>query len=334
MGLPEIIAGIMLIALTIYAVMAGADFGGGVWDLFASGPRAEKQRTLIHKAIGPIWEANHVWLILVIVLMFACFPPAFAAISIALHIPLSLMLIGIVLRGSAFAFRSYDDGSHERQKNWGRIFAAASFYTPIMLGVSLGAATGGNILIRDGTVVGGFFHHWLVPFPWAVGLFVLSVFSFLAAVYLCCEAPEPDLKEDFRIRALVAAIAVGITALTVIALARSGAPQLWQGLVDHWWAWVMQPVTAFFAVGTFYFLIQRRYERARTFAITQVVLIVLGWGAAEYPYLVRPEITVRSAAAPDHVLLLILIALLAGTVILIPSLVYLYRVFKGKTDQS
>src|SRR6185295_3243306 len=106
MGLPETIAAIMLVALTIYAIMAGADFGGGVWDLFASGPRAKQQRELIHNAIGPIWEANHVWLILVIVLTFACFPPAFAAISIALHIPLSLMLIGIVLRGSAFAFRS------------------------------------------------------------------------------------------------------------------------------------------------------------------------------------------------------------------------------------
>jgi cytochrome d ubiquinol oxidase subunit II len=328
--LPEILAGIMLISLTIYAVMAGADFGGGVWDLFASGPRAEKQRELINKAIGPIWEANHVWLILVIVLMFTCFPPAFAAIAIALHIPLSLMLIGIVLRGSAFAFRSYDDGSHARQKNWGRIFAGASFYTPIMLGVCLGAATGGKILIRDGTVVGGFFHHWLVPFPWVVGLFVLSLFSFLAAIYLACEATDPDLNEDFRRRALRSGAAVGIAALLVIAMARSGAPQLWQGLVDHWWAWIIQPVTAFFAIGTFYLLLKRRYERARTFAIIQVVLIVLGWGAAEFPYLVRPELTIRSAAAPNHVLLLILIALAAGALILFPSLFYLYRVFKGR----
>lgn len=328
--LPEIIAGIMLIAMTIYAVMAGADFGGGVWDLFATGPRAAQQRELINRAIGPIWEANHVWLILVIVLMFGCFPPAFAAISIALHIPLSLMLIGIVLRGSAFAFRSYDYGSHERQKYWGRIFAAASFYTPIMLGVSLGAATGGNIIIRNGTVVGGFFHHWLVPFPWAVGFFVLTLFSYLAAIYLACEAQGEELKNDFRRRALRSGVAVGVCGAIAILLARHGAPQIWQGLIDHWWAWIMQPVTAFFAIGAFYFLFQRRYERARTFAIIQVVLIVLGWGAAEFPYLVRPEITIQSAAAPQHVLSLILIALLAGTLILFPSLFYLYRVFKGR----
>ncbi len=320
----------MLIALTIYAVMAGADFGGGVWDLFASGPRAGRQRELIHRAIGPIWEANHVWLILVIVLMFTCFPPAFAAISIALHIPLSLMLIGIVLRGSAFAFRSYDDGSHLRQKNWGRIFAAASFYTPVMLGVSLGAATGGNILIRNGTIQGGFFHSWLQLFPWAVGFFVLSLFSYLAAIYLACEAPNKDLKDDFRRRALRSGVAVGIFAAFVILLARSGAPQLWRGLFDHWWAWIIQPVTGFSAVGAFYFLLERRYQRARLFAIVQVVLIVLGWGAAENPYLVRPEITIQDAAAPGHVLFLVLMALLAGTLILFPSLFYLYRVFKAK----
>ena len=322
----------MLVSLTIYAVMAGADFGGGVWDLFASGPRAQKQRELIHQAIGPIWEANHVWLILIIVLMFTCFPTAFAAISIALHIPLSLMLIGIVLRGSAFAFRSYDDRSHTRQKNWGRIFAGASFYTPIMLGVCLGAATGGKILIRDGTVVGGFFHHWLLPFPWAVGFFVLCLFSFLAAIYLACEANDRVLKEDFRRRALRSGIAVGVSAAFAIALARTGAPQIWFGLIDHWWAWIMQPVTACFAIGAFHFLLKRQYERARMCAIIQVVLIVLGWGAAEYPYLVRPEITIRSAAASDHVLFLVLIAILAGMLVLFPSLFYLYRIFKGRAQ--
>ena len=329
-GLPEILAGIMLISLTIYAVMAGADFGGGVWDLFASGPRAGRQRDLIQKAIGPIWEANHVWLILVIVLMFTCFPPAFAAISIALHIPLSLMLIGIVLRGSAFAFRSYDSGSHTRQKYWGRIFATASFYTPIMLGVSLGAATTGDILIRNGTVQGGFFHSWLQPFPWAVGFFTLSLFSFLAAIYLTCEARESDLENDFRKRAILAGGAVGFFAAIVILLARAGAPQLWRGLIDHWWAWILQPLTAFFALGVFYFLFRRRFFRARLFAVIQVLLIVLGWGVAEFPYLVRPEITIRGACAPEHVLFVVLMALLAGAVILFPSLFYLYRVFKSR----
>ena len=330
MGLPEILAGMMLISLTIYAVMAGADFGGGVWDLFASGPRAKQQRELIHRAIGPIWEANHVWLILVIVLMFTCFPPAFAAVSIALHIPLSLMLIGIVLRGSAFAFRSYDDGSRMRQKNWGRIFAAASFYTPVMLGVSLGAATTGDILIRNGTVEGGFFHSWLQPFPWAVGFFTLSLFSFLAAIYLTCEAKAMELKEDFRKRAILSGAAVGSFAALVILLARTDAPQLWRGLIDHWWAWIFQPLTAFFALGAFYFLFRRNFSSARLFAVVQVILIVIGWGAAEFPYLVRPEITIRGAAAPGHVLFLILMALLAGTLVLFPSLFYLYKIFKAK----
>src|SRR3954466_6248314 len=103
-----VLGGVMVVALVIYVLMGGADFGGGVWDLLAAGPRRREQRALIEKALGPIWEANHVWLILVVVLLFAAFPPAFAAISIALHIPLTLFLVGVVFRGSAFTFRSYD----------------------------------------------------------------------------------------------------------------------------------------------------------------------------------------------------------------------------------
>ena len=124
-SLEVIVAGLMLVALIFYALLAGADFGGGVWDLLATGPRAERQRALIADAIGPIWEANHVWLILVVVILFTAFPPAFAAIMTALHIPLTLMLIGIVLRGAAFTFRTYDTQDNDVQRRWSRVFAIA-----------------------------------------------------------------------------------------------------------------------------------------------------------------------------------------------------------------
>src|SRR4030095_15270455 len=139
MSLELLVAASMLVSLTFYALLGGADYGGGVWDLFSRGPRADDQRTLIANAIGPIWEANHVWLILVVVILFTAFPVAFATIAIALHIPLTLLLIGIVLRGSAFTFRTYDSQRDSVQQRWGSLFSIASVITPVLLGIVLGA---------------------------------------------------------------------------------------------------------------------------------------------------------------------------------------------------
>src|ERR1700756_594521 len=136
--LETIIAGIMLISLILYGVMGGADYGGGMWDLLASGVRAPRQRHAIAEAIAPIWEANHVWLILVIVLLFSAFPLAYSTIMIALHIPVAAMLIGIVLRGSAFAFRKYDSKDDAVQRRWSTVFGIASFLTPFFQGLSMG----------------------------------------------------------------------------------------------------------------------------------------------------------------------------------------------------
>jgi cytochrome d ubiquinol oxidase subunit II len=326
-SLEIIIAGIMMVSLIFYALLAGADFGGGVWDLLASGPRTNQQRALIAGAIGPIWEANHVWLILVIVLLFTAFPPAFVAIMTALHIPLTIMLIGIVLRGAAFTFRTYDSQADAVQRRWSRVFAIASVVTPIMLGVCIGAIASGSISVRNGIVTSGFFAAWLAPFPWAVGMFALVLFAFLAAVYLTVEAPEEALREDFRRRALGAAVAVGVLALLVFLLSGAGAPRIRAGLVASPWAWPLQIGTAVAAVGGIASLWARRYPLARALAAAQVSLILLGWGAGQYPYLVEPDITIASAAAPTVTLRLLLIALGAGALLLFPSLYFLYRVF-------
>src|SRR5437016_2057905 len=144
-----IVAGFMFVALIFYALSGGADFGGGMWDLLATGPRADAQRDAIGKAIAPIWEADHVWLILVIVILFTGFPRAFAAMMTALNIPFTLMLIGIVLRGSAFTFRKYDVKSQHVQHRWSTLFGSASFFTPFIQGVSLGALSTGEIRIRS-----------------------------------------------------------------------------------------------------------------------------------------------------------------------------------------
>jgi cytochrome bd ubiquinol oxidase subunit II len=327
----ELLAGAMILALTFYALTGGADYGGGVWDLFAWGTRARAQRALIADAIGPIWEANHVWLILVIVILFTAFPSAFAVIATALHIPLTLLLIGIVLRGSAFVFRTYDTPADEVQRRWGRLFAVASLLTPLLLGVTLGALASGSIRVAGGIVTTGFWRSWLAPFPMAVGLFALSLFAFLAAVYLTLETPDPALQEDFRRRALTAAAAVGIMALLVFVLSHTGAPSIQQGLSASWWTWPLQLVTGMLAVGAITALWGRWFRVARVCAAGQVTLILWGWAWAQFPYLVVPDVTIAGAAAAPVTLRLLLGALVLGALVLFPLFIYLFRVFKRHT---
>ena len=330
MPLETIIAGVMIASLVLYALLGGADYGGGVWDLFAFGKRAQEQRALIAKAIGPVWEANHVWIILVIVILFTAFPPAFAAIATALHIPITLLLIGIILRGTAFTFRTYDVQRDDVQRRWSLLFSIASIITPVLLGVILGAIASGTIRVENSVVTTGFFSSWLAPFPIAVGFFALALFAFLAAVYLTLETRERELQEDFRLRALVAGAIVGVLALTVFVLAGSGAPTVRAGISRSWWAVGLHLFTAVFAMGAFYTLWTRHYRLARICTAAQVTLILLGWAFAQYPHLVEPDITIFSAAAPRITLQLLLSALVLGAVLLFPSYYYLFRIFKRR----
>ncbi len=323
-------AGALLVALTFYTLFGGADFGAGVWDLLAFGPRRQAQRALIAAAIGPIWEANHVWLILAIVVLFNAFPPAFAAISTALYIPLTIMLIGIVLRGAAFIFRSYDAQAENGQRWWGRIFAIASIVTPVTLGICIGAISSGRIRVENRIVTTGFVAPWLAPFPLSVGGFALVIFAFLAAVYLTVEADAPGLRDDFRRRALLAAAAVDAMALLVLMLSGDGAPRIRSGLVESLWAWPLLIVTGIVAVGALWALWARRFFLARAAAAAQVALILWGWGMAQLPYLVTPDITLQNAAAPPVTLRLLLTFLILGAVVLFPSFYLLFRIFKGE----
>jgi cytochrome bd ubiquinol oxidase subunit II len=327
-----LLGGAIMGALCLYAIFGGADFGGGVWDLFASGPRKAEQRALIEKAIGPIWEANHVWLILAVVLLFSAFPTAFAAISIALHVPLTLFLIGVVFRGSAFTFRAYDDRNDDRQKRWGLLFSLASVASPILLGVLAGTVASGEIHVSDGIVTSGYFAPWLRPFPFVVGLFALALFAYLAAVYLTAEADaagSPELMEDFRRRALVAGVAVGVVALLAFALSFGSAPRIRAGLTERPWTWPLHLATAGSATAAFFAVWKRKPALARFAVVAQTTLILLGWAASQYPYLLVPSHTLTSAAANPRTQELLIIALAAGSALLFPSLYVLYRVFKG-----
>ena len=336
MTLALLLAGVIVVALNAYVLFAGADFGGGVWDLFATGPRRERQRELIVRAMGPVWEANHVWLILAIVLLFTCFPPAFARLAIVLHVPLTLMLIGIVLRGSAFTFRTYGAEGHQLGRRWGGVFAVASLVTPILLGVCLGAIAAGRVGAGGATGEGfyaGYVAPWLTPFGFGVGVFALACFAFLAAVYLTLEAADQPLRDDFRRRAIAAGLAVFVAAGLVLVLSHGTAPRVRAGLVTVPWAPALHAATALAAVTAFAALFWRRYRVARVAAAAQVSLILWGWAFGQYPFLIPPDMTINAVAAPDVTLRLIAAALAVGAVILFPSLYYLFKVFKGR-DQS
>jgi cytochrome d ubiquinol oxidase subunit II len=314
--LSHTLAGIILVALTAYVLLGGADFGGGVWDLLADGPRKTRQRELIANAIGPVWEANHVWLILAMVLLFTCFPRAFTRVAIALHVPLTLMLIGIVLRGSAFVFQVYGGGG-------GRVFAIASLLTPVLLGMCVGAVASGAIGAAAGnpgeTFYAVYVAPWLTSFSIALGLLTLTCFAFLAAVYLTLETGDPELQADFRVRA----IGSGVWVLLMAGLARAVAPH--RPVVDHRMAFLVG-VAALIALWALW---QRRYALARIAAAAEVTLILWGWGVAQYPYMLPPDLTIAGAAGPRLTLELTLGALALGAVVLFPSLFYLFKVFKS-----
>ena len=314
----------LLIALTMYAVFGGADFGGGVWDLLASGSRAARQRATIAHALAPVWETNHVWLVIAVVILFTGFPLGFGAIATALNVPLTLALVGIVLRGASFVFRAYGDPSRSTQRFWGRVFAIASLLTPLLLGIVIGALTEGRIRLVEGRVTTGFIGPWLTMFAVLVGIFTVALFAFLAAVYLTLEADAADLAGDFRRRALAAASAAGILALVVFLA--SGAP-VRAALTRSAWALPLHMATGACAVLTFALLYTRRYQWARWTASAQVCLILWGWALAQFPYLVRPDVTIYSAAAPASTVRLLLILLATGAVVLVPSLIYLYSLF-------
>ncbi len=333
-SLELLLGGVMLVSLTFYVLLAGADYGGGVWDLFASGPRAKGQRDLIAKAIAPIWEANHVWLILVVVILFSAFPQAYALISTSLHIALLLLLLGIVLRGSAFIFRSNDTTHSDAHARWGRVFAVASLGTPILLGVVVGTISSGSIRAPAEHETLAYFFTWAAPFPFAVGLFALVLFALLAAVYLTLETDDAALQDDFRLRAIVCEIVAAVVALAVFLLSQEHAPAIRERLANSWWAWPLQIATALAALGTLATLWKRRFPLARFCAAGQVTLIFWGWALAQYPFLVRPELTIHNSAAPQATMRDLLWALAAGVVLLFPSYWYLFHVFKGSTQKS
>jgi cytochrome bd ubiquinol oxidase subunit II len=331
MSLEASILGIVWVGLTLYVLLAGADFGGGVWDLLASGERAPQQRALISAAIGPVWEANHVWLIFVLTGLLSAFPTVFADLSVALYLPFSLALVGIVLRGSAFAFRSHGEPDSAWQRRWTRAFGIASLVTPFVLGAAAGSIASGRIRVANGEVQAGLLSSWTSPLSLFAGLFALTICAYLAATYLTVEAVqrgEDVLERDFRGRTLVAGVVAGVLAAVGLVMVHSEAPVLWEGMRE---AGLLFAVTSAIAgAGSLICVWSRRYRLARAGAVLAVASVLFGWGVAQWPYLIVPDVTVTAAAAPDATLRVVVIGFAIGGAVLAPSLYLLFRIFKSE----
>src|SRR5262245_24967106 len=313
-----------------YAVFGGADFGGGVWDLLAAGERKKEQRLAVQRAMGPVWEANHVWLILVVVILFTCFPRGYAALGVALFVPFHLALLGIMLRGAAFVFRSHQSRQKDaalRTSTWGVVFGSASIISPILLGIAFGVVTQGGVRIEDGGVAVLQTVPWLSRYCLVNGLLALSACAYLAAVYLTNET-QGALREDFRWRAILAGTTTAALAGVVLLLAWLEARWFFDRLLSFKTLPVILAGLGCFA-GSAWAVFTRHFVLARVFAAAEIGLLLFGWGLAQYPYLVYPDLPLEDVAAPLATLRFVVLSLPVGAFLILPSLWMLLRVFKS-----
>ncbi len=331
----EFIALFMGISIWLYCLLGGADFGAGILELFTPEAVQKEQRKVVNKALSSVWEVNHIWLILALVICFNAFPKAWSQIAITFHIPLTIMLVGIVCRGCAFTFRHYDAYKDESQIYYNRFFTLSSLLTPF----SLGLVAGGLILGRINPWATSFDTAYIAPwfnlFSFTLAIFLCILFTYLASIYMVGETSDQKLKSFFIFRAkrwMTASIAGG------------GAVFItgWFSHSDLFQRFLTSPVSLFCVGLTTLLLIpawialnERAVWIPRIIASGQFTLIVLGWYNVEYPYLIPPSpqfgypgLTLYDAAASGAVLNSLAFALVIGSILIFPSIFYLFKVFK------
>lgn len=321
---PDIAYAALWAAITLYAVLGGADFGAGIWDAVTWMRLKPSERASLYGAIGPVWEANHVWLIFAIVLTFSAFPAGFAALATALWVPLLIALAGIVFRGAAFVFRAYGPEAARDGHRWSAAFGLASFATPLCFGAAAGAIGGGARSAASGATL-----DFAKPLPVIGALLAATACAYLAAVYLTREGAthhSEDLVGAWRRRALAAGIVAGVLAVAGVVAMSAGESPIWPGFRDR--AWPIALVSAAGAATSIVALWRRRFTLAAGAAAVAVGSITAAWGIAQHPYLL-PPIASTADHAPDRVLRALLWATAAGAVVLLPSLAFLFRLFKS-----
>jgi cytochrome d ubiquinol oxidase subunit II len=343
-------AGILWVGATFYALFGGADFGGGFWDLIAGdAEKGERPRALIQRSLTPVWEANHVWLIFVLVVLWTAFPSAFSAIFTTLYVPIALAALGIVLRGAGFAFRKSIEGLSGRRAA-GATFALSSVLTPFFMGAVVGAIASGNVPAGGN---GDAFSSWLEPLPLLTGAMFVATGAYLAAVFLVGDARragEADLEQYFVRRALAAAAVAGIAAAIGLLELHAEARYVFDRLIDQGLPLVIASAACGFALLA---LLLRstglkhphmeenrpvdtqsagikpgvrplRARLMRPLAAGAVVTVIWGWGVAQFPYLLPTSLRIDQAAAPDATLTIVFVVFAAAALLVLPSLGLLY----------
>ena len=327
-----ILAGALGLSILLFALTAGADFGAGLWSLLARrGERGREQQQLVERAIGPIWEANELWVVVSTVILWTAFTPAFAAYGLSLFTPFVLAIAGILLRGAFLAFRIEAQEEAPGAYKWfGEIFGSMSIITPFFLGTAAGAIASGRLrLNEEGLPVDGYFQPWLGPFPIIVGVLGVATCAYLAAIYLTLDASDNEpLQEDFRLRGIVAGVVLGALGAIALPITRSDASYMWEG-ISGGPGLALMAVAALALIVSVGLLFLRRYWFARLAAIVQVMAVFGAWAVAQYPYLLVPDITIQDAASPRPVLIAMSI-LVVFYVVLGPALWFLFRLFKSR----
>ncbi|CAM3510213.1 cytochrome d ubiquinol oxidase subunit II [Nocardioides zeicaulis] len=322
MSLAVAVAAALFVGVVAYAVLGGADFGSGFYDLTAGGARSGAAlRTLVDHSIGPVWEANHVWLIYVLVTWWTGFPETFAAAMRTLVLPLLLALLGIVLRGAAFAFRKYA-GTLGQARLFGVVFAGSSLITPFFLGTVAGAVASGRVPLEER---GDLWGSWLNPTSLVGGVLAVGTCAFLAGVFLTADARRTghdELAAALRRRTLAVGVLTGVVVFAGLLPLERDAPVLWDGLTGR--ALPLVVVAAVTGVATLALVHAGRFGIARVTAVLAVATVISGWGLAQYPWMLVGEVTIAEAAGAEATLQGLLVVVVLAGVIVLPALAYLF----------
>jgi cytochrome d ubiquinol oxidase subunit II len=318
-----VIAVVLVLAVLTYAVFGGADFGAGIWDLTAGGPeRGERPRGVIEQAIGPVWEANHVWLIFIFVVMWTSFPEAYASITLTLFVPLTLAALGIVLRGASFAFRKVVVGLRYR-RIFGAAFASSSVLVPYCMGAIAGGIASGRV--PAGGKAGDPVDSWINPTSILGGVLAVAVAAYLSSVFLVWDARrmgESDMVTYFRLRAVATAVVIAVLGVVSAFVLHSDANYVFDGLKSRALPFVILSVVA--GVGALVLLVRDAARGARLLAVAAVASIVVAWGVAQWPYVLPESLKFSAAAAPTGTLQAVLVAVALAVVIVLPGFGLLY----------
>jgi cytochrome d ubiquinol oxidase subunit II len=317
------IAVVLLLAVVTYTVFAGADFGAGFWDLTAGSPqRGTRPRAAVDASIGPVWEANHVWLIFIFVVLWTSFPEAYASITLTLFIPLTIAAFGIVLRGSSFAFRKEVVRTRNRRV-FGTVFAISSVIVPYCMGAIIGGITSGRV--PAGGVAGDPVHSWINPTSVLGGVLAVVAVAYVAAVYLVWDSRrvgDAEMAEYFRRRAVVSGVVAGLVALVGIPVVRADATYLFGELTSRALPLVLLSALCF--AGSLVLLVRDAARGARLLAVGALASVIIGWGVAQWPYILPTSLTVSAAASPSGTLATVLVATGLAVLLVLPGLTLLY----------